>query len=175
MSKDSGIKKFVTNSVIVSLITAALLLIFGFLAWFGYGIWSLSKSTPEAVTKAWEAIAALLALGLASSISSVIILVGFCVISIVVWMLARVFAKYEEFQPIAEIVYQLLTPIIVIPAFLVTFPILVPYAAGRVLTGNGTQLLEQAKNISELLSPPETKFLEGDRSLGSKNLKEDDD
>jgi hypothetical protein len=152
------------KSVVIAIITgllalAAIMLVIGFLGWFGAGIFSFANQSTESVIQAWQGIAGLVKTLLASSWSSIVILIGFSVLALIVWWLARVFAQYEEFNPTATLVYQVVAPIGVMSGLLLSTPLLVPYAAVQVASGNSDALIDQAKQVAGLLAPPEVKSL----------------
>ncbi|MFQ3638044.1 MAG: hypothetical protein SNJ57_19645 [Cyanobacteriota bacterium] len=152
------------KSVVIAVITgflalAAIGLVIGFLGWFGAGTVSFATQSTASVVQAWQGIAGLVETLLASSWSSVVILIGFSVLALIVWWLARVFAQYEEFNPTATLVYQVVAPIGVVSGLLLSTPLLVPYAVAQVFSGNGDALIGQAKQVAGLLAPPEVKSL----------------
>jgi hypothetical protein len=140
---------------------AAVGLIIGFLGWFGSGIISFSNKSTVGITQAWQGIAGLVETLLTSSWSSILILGGFSIFALTVWWLARIFAQYEEFNPMATIVYQVVTPIAVIPGLLFSTPLLFPYVAIQIFSGNSDILIGQAQQAASLIAPPEVKLLPG--------------
>jgi hypothetical protein len=138
---------------------AAIGLIVGFLGWFGSGFMSFANKSTAGITQAWQGIAGLVETFLTSSWSSIVILGGFSILALIVWWLARIFAQYEEFNPIATIVYQVVTPITVIPSLLISTPFWFSYAAIQLFSGNGDVLIGQAQQVAGLVTPPEVKFL----------------
>lgn len=149
------------KSVVIAVITgflalAAVGLVVGFLGWFGSGTISFANKSTTSVTQAWQGIAGLIEVLLTSSWSSIVILIGFSIVALIVWWLARVLAQYN---PVATIVHQVVAPIGVVSGLLLATPLLVPYAAAQVVSGNGDALIGQARQVAGLLAPPEVKSL----------------
>jgi len=152
------------KSVVIAVITgflalSAIGLVIGFLGWFGAGTVTFANRSTASVIQAWQGIAGLVETILASSWSTVVILSGFSVLALIVWRLARVFAQYEEFNPTATIVYQVVAPVGFASGLLLSMPLLIPYAATQVFSGKSDALIGQAKQVAGLLAPPEVKSL----------------
>jgi hypothetical protein len=136
-------------------------LIAGFLVWFGSGFISFANKSTAGITQAWQGISGLVETLLTSSWSSIVILGGFSILALIVWWLARTFAQYEEFNPAATIVYQVVTPIVIIPSLLLSSPFLFSYVAIQAFSGNGDALINQVQQVAGLIAPPEVKLLPG--------------
>ena len=154
-----GIKGFLALSAIV--------LVLGFLGWFCFGTISFANQSTTSAIHAWQGISGLVVIFLGSIWSSIVIIAGFSILALLVWCLARIFAQYEDYNPLATIVYQVTTPVVVIPISLLFAPLLLPYAVQRVFSGNGANLIGQAKQIGSLFAPPEVKSLPGSKDSTS--------
>lgn len=153
MTETTEVKSLVINSLKVLLILLSLILIFGLIAWFAYGAISFSQASAKIVEQAWEAISILVGVILSSAISSLVIVFGIFILVFLVWRISGFMAQYEEFQPEATIVHQVVSPVALIAGIIFASPILIPYASLQILKGNSEGILEQAKKVLALLTP----------------------
>lgn len=165
MQERNRLKSAVIAVIIGVLPLAAIGLVICFLVWFEVGTVRFANQSTASVIQAWQGVAELVKTLLASFWSSFVILLGFSVVAFILGALARIFAQFEEFNPTATIVYQVAAVI----GVLSSTPLLVPYVAAQLLSGNRKALISQAKQVTVgLLAPP-------DKSLARSNDSDDAD
>ncbi len=113
----------------------------------------VSDLSEKIVSQGWGALIAAMAVFLSFIIPSIVTLFGFAVMALLVWWLSRVFSQYEEFQPTALIVHQLVAPVGMIAALIIASPVLIYYAMLRLFNGNGQALISEVKEASSILLP----------------------
>ncbi|MGD1805470.1 hypothetical protein ACP6PL_08510 [Dapis sp. BLCC M126] len=157
------VKQLFIKGVNIFLAGSAITLVFGFIIWFVHGTIMVSDLSEKIVAQGWGAIIALMAVFLSFIVPSIVTLFGFGVIALLIWWLSRVFSQYEEFQPTALIVYQLVAPVGMIAALILASPVLISYAVIRLFNGSGQALISELKEASSILLPLESdnKFMSG--------------
>jgi hypothetical protein len=135
------------------LFSAAVTLIIGFLWWFSSGIISFADKSTVSAVQALQGISGLIETLFASSWSTLIILFGFFIITLMVCLFAKILSQYDEFNPIATIIYQTLGVTVIVSGSVFLSPILVPYAAKQMFSGNSDALFGQAKQVAGLIAP----------------------
>ncbi len=171
------VKQIFIKGVNIFLAGSAITLVFGFIIWFVHGTIMVSDLSEKIVAKGWGALIAAMAVFLSFIVPSIVTLFGFAVMALLVWWLSRVFSQYEEFQPTALIVYQLVAPVGMIAALILASPVLISYAVIRLFNGSGQALISEVKEASSILLPIESKnsFIAGSQeviALGAANRKQ---
>jgi hypothetical protein len=128
-------------------------LIIGSMWWFGSGIISFADKSTVSAVKALEGISGLVETLFASIWSTLIILSGFFIIALVMYLVAKILSQYDEFNPMATIIYQILGVTVIVSGSVLLSPILVPYATTQMFSGNSDSLLGQAKQVAGLIAP----------------------
>lgn len=166
------IKQLFIKSVNVFLAGSAITLVFGFIIWFVHGTMMVSHLSEKIVAQGWSALITVIAVFLSFIIPSIFTLFGFAVMALLVWWLSRVFSQYDEFQPTALIVYQLVAPVGMIAAFILASPVLISYAVIRLFNGSGQELILEVKEASSILLPIESdhKFISGTQAVKTQYL-----
>ncbi|MDE5081550.1 MAG: hypothetical protein O4803_02970 [Trichodesmium sp. St15_bin1_1] len=166
------IKQLFIKSINVFLAGSAITLVFGFIIWFVHGTIMVSDLSEKIVAQGWGALITVIAVFLSFVIPSIVTLFGFAIMSLLVWWLSRVFSQYEEFQPTALIVYQLVAPVGMIAAFILASPVLISYAVIRLFNGSGEALISEVKEASNILLPIgyDNKFISGTQGVETQYL-----
>ncbi|NES07066.1 MAG: hypothetical protein F6K22_32260 [Okeania sp. SIO2F4] len=166
------VKQLFIKGVNIFLAGSAITLVFGFIIWFVHGTIMVSDLSENIVAQGWGAIIALMAVFLSFIVPSIVTLFGFGVIALLIWWLSRVFSQYEEFQPTALIVYQLVAPVGMIAALILASPVLISYAVIRLFNGSGQALISEVKEASSILLPLESdnKFMSGTQAVETQYL-----
>ncbi|NEQ74040.1 MAG: hypothetical protein F6K23_13920 [Okeania sp. SIO2C9] len=166
------VKQLFIKGVNIFLAGSAITLVFGFMIWFVHGTIMVSDLSEKIVAKGWGALIALMAVFLSFIVPSIVTLFGFAVMALLVWWLSRVFSQYEEFQPTALIVYQLVAPVGMIAALILASPVLISYAVIRLFNGSGQALISEVKEASSILLPLESdnKFMSGTPAVETQYL-----
>ncbi|MDJ0515942.1 MAG: hypothetical protein QNJ74_06620 [Trichodesmium sp. MO_231.B1] len=161
------VKQIFIKGVNIFLAGSAITLVFGFIIWFVHGTIMVSDLSEKIVAKGWGALIAAMAVFLSFIVPSIVTLFGFGVMALLVWWLSRVFSQYEEFQPTALIVYQLVAPVGMIAALILASPVLISYAVIRLFNGSGQALILEVKEASSILLPIESKnsFIAGSQEV----------
>jgi len=172
MLNNDEVKQLFIKGVNIFLAGSAITLVFGFIIWFVHGTIMVSDLSEKIVDQGWGAFIALMAVFLSFIVPSIVTLFGFGVMALLVWWLSRVFSQYEEFQPTALIVYQLVAPVGMIAALILASPVLISYAVIRLFNGSGQALISEVKEASSILLPLESdnKFMSGTPAVESQYL-----
>ncbi|MEM1168056.1 MAG: hypothetical protein AAGJ08_02925 [Cyanobacteria bacterium P01_H01_bin.35] len=167
------LKQLFIKGVNIFLAGSAITLVFGFIIWFVHATVMVSDLSEKIVAQGWGALIALMAVFLSFIVPSIVTLFGFGVIALLIWWLSRVFSQYEEFQPTALIVYQLVAPVGMIAALILASPVLISYAVIRLFNGSGQALILELKEASSILLPLESdnKFMSGTQAVETQYLK----
>ncbi len=167
------LKQLFIKGVNIFLAGSAITLVFGFIIWFVHGTVMVSDLSEKIVAQGWGALIALMAVFLSFIVPSIVTLFGFGVMALLIWWLSRVFSQYEEFQPTALIVYQLVAPVGMIAALILASPVLISYAVIRLFNGSGQALISEVKEASSILLPIEkdNKFMSGSKAVETQYLK----
>lgn len=166
------VKQIFIKGVNIFLGGSAITLVFGFIIWFVHGTLMVSDLSEKIVAQGWGALITAIAVFLSFIIPSIVTLFGFAVMALLVWWLSRVFSQYEEFQPTALIVHQLVAPVGMIAALILASPVLISYAVIRLFNGNGQALILEVKEASSILLPLESdnKFMTGSQPVKTQYL-----
>ncbi|NER03730.1 MAG: hypothetical protein F6K17_14450 [Okeania sp. SIO3C4] len=170
--KNDEVKQIFIQGVNIFLGGAALTLVFGFIYWFVHGTIMFSDLSEKIVTQGWGALITAMAVFVSFIIPSIFTLFGFAVMALLVWWLSKVFSQYEEFQPTALIVYQLVAPVGMIAALILASPVLISYGVIRLFNGSGQALISEVKEASSILLPLESnnKFMSGTQAVETQYL-----
>ena len=170
------VKQIFIKGVNIFLGGAAITLVFGFIIWFVHGTIMVSDLSEKIVAQGWGALIAAMAVFLSFIVPSIVTLFGFAIMALLVWWLSRIFSQYEEFQPTALIVHQLVAPVGMIAALILASPVLISYAVIRLFNGSGQALISEIKEASSILLPiePNNNFIAGTQELKTRYLIESD-
>jgi hypothetical protein len=141
-----------TGIITALLLSTTVALIVGFMWWFSSGIISFADKSTVSAVQALQGISGLIETLFASSWSTFIILFGLFIITLMVCLFAKILSQYDEFNPIATIIYQFLGVTVMVSGSVFLSPILVPYAATQMFSGNGDALFGQAKHVAGLIA-----------------------
>ena len=160
MANNLETKAIFIKSVNLFLAMSALALVFGFIIWFVRGTLMVTELSEKILAQGWGAILGLMSVFLSFVIPTMVVLFGFVIMALLIWLLSRIFSQYEEFQPTSIIVYQMVAPVGLVAGLILASPVLIPYATLRLFQGNGKSLLAEFKEASNMFFPEETNYWE---------------